>query len=129
MIDNLFQDVYRSATGVDGARTQPGGQGKPRNAIEGEQREVLMLIEIAVKPGQDLLPMGRIVRRIQVNDDRGGHGAARPGEQFGQVLVEDLEALAEGGVHLAEHWPFLYRQLRLPPRERLVEAIESRATG
>ena len=83
-----------------------------------------MLIEIAVKPGQDLLAVGRIIGGIQVDDDEPGRGAARAGEQFRQVVVEDLDALAQGGVHLQQHRSLLPRQVRLSPRERLVEAIE-----
>ena len=88
-----------------------------------------MLFVVAVIKGQHLLAMRRIVGGINVEDDVGGPSAARADEQFGQVVVEDLQALVLGRRHFQENGPLFQGQLGFTPREGLGEACQGRAAG
>src|SRR5215471_10455845 len=57
-LDDATQRRHRPTTGVYGSRPQPGRQRKARFPIEDEEREILVLIEVAVKETQHLLSMG-----------------------------------------------------------------------
>ena len=63
--------------------TVPGrnqaANGKPVVAVKDVQGEILVLIVVAVKAGQDLLAMRRIIGRVEVDDDerRAADGAVR----------------------------------------------------
>jgi len=73
--------------------------------------------------------MRRIVRWVDVEDDEGGRRAPGANEQLGEIVIENLQPLAEGGVNLLQDWSFLKRQLGLAARESVVKAIERGTTG
>ena len=112
---------------MHGPRPQPRRQRKSGRPVKDEQREILVLIEVAVKETQDLLAMRRIIGRIQIEDDMRRRRPPRAQEQLRQIVVEDAQPLAEGSVDLPQHRPFCQRQLGLPPRIGMVKAIQGRA--
>ena len=68
-LDDAAQRRDHAATGVDGPRSQPGRQRKTALPIEDQQREILVLIEVAMKEAQNLLAMRRIIGGIHIEDD------------------------------------------------------------
>lgn len=124
-----LQGPDRAATGMDGARAKPGRQGKTRRAVEGVEREILMLVIVAVKATQDLLAMRWIIGRIQVDDDERWCLPTCADKQFRQVSIEDFQALAEGSIDFAEDVTVLDGQFGLATCEGLLEACHGGATG
>ena len=72
-----------AATGVDGTGAQPSGKGETGVAVEGEQREVLVLLEVTVEPRQNLLAVRRVVGGVQVDGDHRRRPASGADEQLG----------------------------------------------
>ena len=74
--DQAGQDFHGPATGVDRPRPQPGRQGEAADAVQHEQREVLVLLEVAVVARQRLSAVRRVVAGVDVQDDLGRRRAA-----------------------------------------------------
>ena len=72
------------------ARSQPGGQRKATLAIEDQQREILVLIKVAVKEAEHLLSMRWIVGGVYIEDDEGRGCPTGLDEQFGEIIIEKL---------------------------------------
>ena len=98
------------------AGTKPCSQREPALAVERQQREVLLLVEITVPERQLLLTVSRIVGRVQINNDPRRFRAARFDERFNQKLIDGPDPLALRGLAFLFDRPFLHRQPLLPPR-------------
>ncbi len=68
MFDDRLQRLHRTAGSVHAPRPQPGRQRKTCLAVEGQQRKVRALIVVAVKEREQLLAMGRVIGRVQIDD-------------------------------------------------------------
>jgi hypothetical protein len=87
---------------VDRARSQPGRQGEAGGAVADQQRQVLVLLVVAVIAAQGLAPVRGVVGGVQVQDDLGRRRGPGANEQVHQIVVEDLEPLRLGGAALQQ---------------------------
>src|SRR5271166_2772460 len=69
------------------SRTKPGNEDVLARRLGDDQGKILILAEVSVKERELLMAMGRIVRGVQIERDRGGQRAA----------VFELQSLDAGG--------------------------------
>src|SRR4051794_15756069 len=67
LTDDALDLLHRPGAGVDVGAAQLGGQEMP--AAEDVERQVAVAIVVAVKEAALLMPMDRVVGRVQVQDD------------------------------------------------------------
>jgi hypothetical protein len=127
--DQSLEDADGPAGGVQGARPEPTGQGEAGVALEGQQRQVLVLAVIAVVGRQRLPAVRGVVGGVDVEDELSGWRGAGADEQINEEVVASAQALDLGAALLQKRGALFARQLRVFARVGVEETVERRGGG
>src|SRR5262249_5466831 len=127
--DDAAQDVHGPQAGVDGAGTQPDGQGEAAVPLVDVQGQVLVLPEITVVATEGLVAVGGGIGGIDVEDQCRGRLRAGADKEIDQVAVEDLQTLGLGGADLHQDGSLGQGQLGLAAGEGVGKACQRAAGG
>jgi hypothetical protein len=95
-------EVGQVVVGPQGGMNVAGPQGQHDELVVvgagDDQRQVLVLIVVAVPEGQLLVPVGRVIHGVEVERQVAGRGVEGGDELVNEDVTESLEGLDRNGV-------------------------------